>query len=147
MKPKSSLGRSAFFAALMLPVTAMAADTLTMFKDPNCGCCSAWAAHMRAAGFDVDVKNSADMQQVKSALGVPGQLASCHTATVNGYVIEGHVPAEDVQRLLAERPSVAGIAVPQMPMGSPGMEAGGMKQPYDVVAYNEKGQMAVFSSH
>lgn len=135
------------FAALALPGLASAAGVITMHKDPNCGCCSAWADRMRDAGFEVITKTNRDMQSVKRAHGVPGQLASCHTATVDGYVLEGHVPAADVQRLLNERPAVAGIAVPGMPLGSPGMEAGGQKQPFQVVAFAADGRMGVFAQH
>ncbi len=135
------------FAALALPGLASAAGVITMHKDPNCGCCSAWADRMRDAGFEVVTKASHDMQSVKHAHGVPGQLASCHTATVDGYVIEGHVPAADVQRLLSQRPAVTGIAVPGMPLGSPGMEVGGQQEAFQVVAFDADGRMAVFAKH
>jgi len=135
------------FAGLAIPGLASAAGVITMHKDPNCGCCSAWADRMRDAGFEVITRPNHDMQGVKRAHGVPGQLASCHTSTVDGYVIEGHVPAVDVQRLLQQRPAVAGIAVPGMPLGSPGMEAGGQTQPFQVVGFAADGRVGVFAQH
>ncbi|PMR69257.1 DUF411 domain-containing protein [Halomonas heilongjiangensis] len=100
------------------------APQVEMHKDPNCGCCSAWAEHLEAEGFEVRVHETRDMRAVKLEHGVTPELASCHTAVVDGYVIEGHVPAADIRRLLEERPDVAGLAVPGMPHGSPGMETG-----------------------
>lgn len=136
------------FLALTLPGFAVAGSgVITMHQDPNCGCCGAWAEHMREAGFDVVSKHSRDMQGVKRAHGIPAPLASCHTATVDGYVIEGHVPAADVQRLLSERPDVAGIAVPGMPIGSPGMEMGERKDPYNVIVFDAEGRTGVFARH
>lgn len=117
-----SLLRAGLLAAIAGP--AWAGPALTMHKDPNCGCCTAWADHMEAAGFAVESIDSHDMRRVKIEHGLTPELASCHTATVEGYVIEGHVPAADIRRLLEERPDVAGLAVPGMPHGSPGMETG-----------------------
>ncbi len=108
-------------------------------KDPTCGCCGAWADHMRVAGFPVEVVESGEVNRLKVRLGVPRDLASCHTAEVGGYVLEGHVPAAEVKRLLAERPQGRGLAVPGMPMGSPGMEMDGMADPYEVVLFGPSG--------
>lgn len=120
------------------PVTA--APQMTMYKDPYCGCCEGWAEHMKAAGFNVTVKVEEAMDTVKAKYGVGANLASCHTAVVDGYVIEGHVPAGAVKRLLAERPQATGLTAPGMPMGSPGMEMPGSKaDTYDVLLF--KGQM------
>lgn len=121
---------------------------VTVWKTPTCGCCNAWIAHLRSEGFRVDARNTPDLAPVKLQHGVPSGLGSCHTALVDGLVVEGHVPASDVKRLLAERPrGVRGIAVPGMPIGSPGMEVPGQPaQPYDVVAFGEGGQ-TVFASH
>lgn len=120
------------------PVTA--APQMTMYKDPYCGCCEGWAEHMKAAGFNVTVKVEETMDTVKAKYGVGANLASCHTAVVDGYVIEGHVPASAVKRLLAERPQATGLTAPGMPMGSPGMEMPGSKaDTYDVLLF--KGQM------
>lgn len=108
-------------------------------KDPSCGCCAAWVDHMRAAGFPADV-TEAPVNPLKARLGVPRALASCHTAQVDGYVIEGHVPADAIKRLLAEKPQATGLAVPGMPVGSPGMETPGMPpDTYDVVLFDPSG--------
>ncbi|MBA1158905.1 DUF411 domain-containing protein [Microvirga mediterraneensis] len=110
-------------------------------KDPNCGCCSGWADHLKQAGFPVEIAETAEISRVKARLGVPQALASCHTAEVGGYVIEGHVPAASIKRLLAERPQAAGLAVPGMPVGSPGMEVEGMEpDTYEVVLFGPSGQ-------
>lgn len=121
--------------------------TMTVFRDPNCGCCESWATAARQAGFDATLVNSDDMSDVKRRLGVPEALASCHTTSVGGYAIEGHVPLADVKRLLAERPAgIKGIAVPGMPAGSPGMEMpDGIKEPYQVLAFDASGATRVFS--
>ena len=118
-----------------------------MHKDPNCGCCSAWAEHLEANGFKVKTVATADMASVKRRFAVPQRLTSCHTAKVGGYVIEGHVPASAIKRLLREKPAVAGLAVPGMPLGSPGMEVPGKKDPYDVVSFDKGGRSAVYESH
>lgn len=118
-----------------------------VWKSPSCGCCGAWVEHMRHAGFAVEVEDVPDVTPVKRELGVAPQLHSCHTALVEGYALEGHVPAEDILRLLEERPEVAGLAVPGMPVGSPGMEMGSQKDPYDVVAFDREGGTRVWASH
>ena len=126
-------------AAALLPASrteAASAKAVTVFKDPACGCCDGWVAHMRQAGYRVTVA-SGDVYAAKDRLGVPQDLASCHTATVDGYVLEGHVPADAVRRLLAERPAATGLAVPGMPVGSPGME-GGAPETYDVVVFGPR---------
>lgn len=122
---------------------------IKVFKTATCGCCSAWVEHLEAEGFSVeavDVSQS-DLNGIKQAAEMGRELASCHTAFIDGYVLEGHVPAEDIRRLAAERPSVTGIAVPGMPVGSPGMEVGDRYDPYDVVAFRTDGSQEVFSSH
>ena len=118
---------------------------MTVYKSPTCGCCAKWVEHMKKAGFAVTVNDVPNVGEVKMANGVPAPLASCHTALVGGYVIEGHVPADVVQKLLKEKPAVAGIAVPGMPMGSPGME-GASADPYDIVAFEKSGKQRVFAS-
>lgn len=127
-----------------LPPAAM---QMTSYRSPTCGCCGHWVEHMQEAGFQIDDRVTEDMDAVKQELGVPTEMASCHTAVVGGYVIEGHVPAADVQRLLAERPDVAGIAAPGMPIGSPGMETGDTVQPYTVYSFTEAADVAVFQEH
>lgn len=123
------------------------AESVTVFKDPNCGCCKEWVEHLRKHAFKVAVRDTSDMSGAKRTGRVPEQLHSCHTAFVGGYVVEGHVPAADIQRLLKERPKVAGIAVGGMPAGSPGMEMGGRRDPYDVVAFTRDGATRVFARH
>jgi hypothetical protein len=115
------------------------------YKDPSCGCCTLWVQHMKRAGFIVTVVNTPDMAAVRREYGVPVAQQSCHTAIVDGFVVEGHVPADDVKRLLQERPKVVGLAVPGMPLGSPGMEQGDSRQPYKVLTFDTGGKTAVFS--
>jgi hypothetical protein len=127
-------------ALLVAPVTAAIAapPPMTVYKSPWCGCCGAWVDHARAAGFTVEVKEMDDVYPIKDVAGVPYDLASCHTTSVGGYAVEGHVPADVIYRLLEEKPDVAGIAVPGMPAGSPGMEGASSApvEPYDVVLFN-----------
>ena len=128
--------------------TAMNTATVQVFKTPTCGCCKNWVEHLEAAGFHVEVKDLPDLTSIKTENGVPAELVSCHTALVDGYVIEGHVPASDIERLLADRPAVKGLAVPDMPLGSPGMEQSdpSRHQPYDVMSFGDGG-IQVFASH
>ena len=126
---------------------AAALPPMTVYKDPNCGCCTEWVAHVRKAGFVVTVRDTADMASVKSSFGVPSSLESCHTARVGAYAIEGHVPADVIQKLLREQPAAArGLAVPGMPMGSPGMDQGSQKDAYDVVLFDKAGKTRVYAS-
>ena len=139
-------------AALGLAGTARAQTSgpraLAVYKTPTCACCDGWIAHMRRAGFTVAVHVVADPGTVRRARGLPDALASCHTGLVDGYAIEGHVPAADVARLLAERPEAVGLALPGMPMGSPGMETpDGRKQPFDTLLVLRSGQTRVFERH
>jgi hypothetical protein len=126
---------------------AVVGSEMTVFRSPTCGCCGQWIEHMKAAGFSVQDNSTDDLQSVKQQYGIPTNLTSCHTAMVEGYVVEGHVPAGDVQRLLAEKPDVVGIAVRGMPMGSPGMESGNRVEPYTVLSFTEQGETAVFAQH
>jgi hypothetical protein len=121
---------------------------LTVFKTPTCACCDAWIAHMRQAGFTTTITILPSLQSVRSSRGMPDALASCHTGLIDGYLVEGHVPAADVIRLLAERPTAAGLAVPAMPLGSPGMETPqGQKEPYDTLLVLRSGASRVFARH
>lgn len=120
--------------------------TMTVYKDPNCGCCEQWIAHVRKAGFTVTARDTADMDSVKANFGVPSGLSSCHTARVGTYTIEGHVPADLIVKLLKEQPAARGLAVPGMPVGSPGMEQGGRKDAYDVLLFDKAGKTKVFAS-
>lgn len=118
--------------------------TVLVYKTPTCGCCNGWVEHLEEAGFTVDARDVRDIMTVKRDAGVPVSMSSCHTAIVDGYVVEGHVPAEQIERLLADRPEVAGIAVPGMPVGSPGME-GPNAQPYRVLSFTHDGGAGVFA--
>jgi hypothetical protein len=120
--------------AASLPVRAQSLPAIVVTKDPGCGCCGAWVGHLALAGYDVKIIDTHDIQSVKERLGVPEDLAACHTAQVAGYVVEGHVPLAAIERLLSEKPVATGIAVAGMPAGSPGME-GGEPQVYDVVLF------------
>lgn len=121
---------------------------LTVYKTPTCACCDGWIAHMRKAGFTTTITVLSDLRAVRSSRGMPDALASCHTGLIDGYLIEGHVPAGDVIRLLAERPTAIGLAVPGMPLGSPGMETPqGHKDPYDTLLVLRSGASRVFARH
>lgn len=122
------------------------AAQLTVMKSPYCGCCAKWIEHVRQHGFTVKVVDTEEMAAVKKRLGVPDKLASCHTTMVEGYFIEGHVPAADIKRLLAQKPKASGIAVPGMPGGSPGMEMAA-KEPYTTILVRQDGTAAVFARH
>lgn len=113
--------------------------TIQVFKSPTCGCCSMWVDHLAENGFKVEAKDVDDLDAVKQAAGVPGHLRACHTAVVDGYTIEGHIPATAIRKLLAERPAIKGLAVPGMPAGSPGMPSS-TPEPYDVVAFGAGGE-------
>lgn len=132
------------------PETAPAAarPAMIVHKDPNCGCCQSWADIAQNTGFPVQIVNEADMSAVKARLGVPEELASCHTTEVAGLTVEGHVPIDTVQRMLRERPQgLRGIAVPGMPAGSPGMETpDGRQEPFQVIAFFEDGRISVYAA-
>jgi hypothetical protein len=131
------------------PGAQAALPTMTTYKSPTCGCCTGWVDHAKAAGFTVKVIDTADLASVKREMGVPARLQSCHTVMVGGYVVEGHVPAADVKRLLAQKPKVRGLAVPGMPIGSPGMEQGPPSgyDRYDVLTFDDAGKTTVFATH
>ena len=140
------LGAVAYGAA-SLDSWADDADKMTVWKSPWCGCCGKWVDHMKRAGFKVEVKETENMDSIKAMTGIPEKAHSCHTATVGGYLVEGHVPANDIHRLLREKPKgVKGLAVPGMPHGSPGMETG-ETHPYDVVTFDQDNKMSVFNSY
>lgn len=144
------LGAVQALAGLAIAGTASATETppkMTVTRDPNCGCCGKWVEHIKAAGFPVEVVQVDDVMPLKTRLGVPEALMSCHTAEIGGYVIEGHVPAEAVKRLLVERPKAMGIAVAGMPIGSPGMEVPGQApQTYEIVIFSA-GRQSVFARY
>ena len=147
--------RAVLMAMAALPVLLAAtrihagtAPLVSVHKDPGCGCCGGWIEHLRANGFAVRANDSDQMGLIKQRLGVPEALASCHTAEVDGYVIEGHVPAAAIRRLLAERPAATGLAVPGMPAGSPGMDFPGVApELYEVVLFGPSGQQGFARFH
>jgi hypothetical protein len=133
--------------AILACAGSAAAATLAVTKTASCGCCAKWVEHMRKAGFQVTVRNVQDVTPTAERLSVPAKLRSCHTSEIAGYAIEGHVPAADVKRLLAQRSKAAGIAVPGMVTGSPGMEHGDHKEPFQTIMFDKAGRTAVFASH
>ncbi|HEY0875994.1 MAG TPA: DUF411 domain-containing protein [Vicinamibacterales bacterium] len=152
MTRKLFLALTLFVATAAVAIHAQAqktaAPSVDVFKSPTCGCCAKWVDHMRDAGFTVHVTDlgEADLQKIKARYGVPASAQSCHTARVEGFTIEGHVPASEVKRLLKEKPGVVGIAVPGMPLGSPGMEVSGVTpQPYEVLTFDKSGKTARYS--
>ncbi|MFC4353063.1 DUF411 domain-containing protein [Fodinicurvata halophila] len=145
--PVLFLAGSLLLALLQLSLPTLASEKLEVYKSPYCNCCEAWVRHMREAGFAVEVHDVEDLAPIKQSHGITPDLASCHTAVLGDYVIEGHVPAEDVARLLEAAPQAKGLAVPGMPLGSPGMEQGNRSQPYDVIVFTETGKQAVFARH
>jgi hypothetical protein len=153
----TSVRRLVLAAAVLVTVAAasglargaaqQALPAVTVYKDPNCGCCSLWVRHMEQSGFTVTAHDTADMPAIRAKHGVPAHVQSCHMGVVAGYVIEGHIPADDVKRLLTERPKVKGIAVPGMPVGSPGMEQGNVRHAYSVLTFDDTGRTTVFARH
>ncbi len=145
------LSRTFTLAALIFFLNAghqSIADEITVYKSPTCGCCTAWVDHLKAAGFEVKAINRDDMGSIKKQYGVSEKLASCHTAIIDGYVLEGHVPAADVKRLLKDKPAIIGLTAPGMPMKSPGMQAKGLPpKDYDVLAFDKQGKVSVFSHY
>lgn len=138
-----------FLSALAVPSveSRVPAVSVVVYKDPNCGCCKIWIDHLRKHGFAVTARDTSDMSGAKATGRVPQRLQTCHTAFVGGYVVEGHVPPSDIQRMLDTKPKIAGIAVPGMPIGSPGMEVGNRKDKYDVIAFTRDGSTSVFAKH
>lgn len=120
--------------------------TVTVYKSPSCGCCKKWVSHLESNGFVVNAINQNDLRSIKRELGIEPQFQACHTAKIGNYVVEGHVPAEDIKRMLAEKPEIHGLAVPGMPMGSPGME-GPRKDNYNVLAIKKGARATVYNSH
>ena len=120
---------------------------ITVYRTPTCGCCGGWIEHMKQAGFQVTDIKTTELDKIKQQYNLPAGLESCHTTIADGYVIEGHIPVADVKRLLTEKPKIAGIAVPGMPLGTPGMEAGDIKEPFQVLAFNQEGDIQVFQEY
>ena len=144
------LQRLAFALLLLLGTVGLVqAAEVDVYRAEGCDCCGKWAEYLKQNGFKVRVHNLTPkrLARVKTEAGVPEQYASCHTAKVDGYVIEGHVPADDIKRLLKERPAAIGLSVPDMPIGSPGMEDGDKKEPYDVLLLKKDGTAEVYAKH
>jgi len=143
---------SIFIALLSIACSAEESESVSdlpivqVYKSPSCGCCSKWVSHLEANGFTVEATDVNDINLIKSSFGIPPALASCHTAVVGDYLVEGHVPAEDIVQLLKQKPAIKGISAPGMPIGSPGME-GDNPQAYDVISFDAQGETEVFSSH
>ena len=135
-------GGGAFF----LEPSPTMAEEVVVYKDPSCECCDLWARHMRENGFAVVIKGVADMEPVKRKAGIPEAMESCHTAYVGGYLVEGHVPASDIKRMLSERPAIKGLAVPGMPSSAPGMDSP-EREPFTVLAFDAKGGASAFASY
>ncbi|MES2976991.1 MAG: DUF411 domain-containing protein [Pseudomonadota bacterium] len=136
-------------AILAGPIAAQTKPQVEVWKDPDCGCCKDWVKHLESNGFTVKVHDSGNAA-TRTRLGIPDKLGSCHTAQVGGYAIEGHVPARDIQRLLKEKPQAVGLAVPGMPVGSPGMDLpiyGKRRDPYDVLLISKSGASSVYQSY
>lgn len=136
---------------LLVSEPSMAASSksseINVYRDPSCSCCGGWIDHLATKGFQPTSIATSNMETLKQQYGVPEGLASCHTAVIDNYVIEGHVPAEDIKRLLAEKPNVAGIAVPGMPIGTPGMENGDRKDSFTVFSFDKQGKTAAFNRY
>lgn len=149
MRRRSFLLAALALPALRLPAHAVQGPEIRVLKSPSCGCCTAWADHLSAAGFSVDLRDVPDEQlwTMKDRLGIRDETASCHTAMIEGYVIEGHVPAEDITRLINERPDALGLAVPGMPIGSPGMEMGDSTEPFTTLLLLADGETRAFARH
>lgn len=127
---------------------AAAARAITVYKDPNCGCCGGWVGHLKRAGYSATVVEQSDLMQIRARHGVPDAVLSCHMAVIDGYFVEGHVPAEDIDRLIRLKPVARGLAVPGMPVGSPGMESpDGRRDPYDVLLIKKDGSSSAFARH
>ncbi|MFD2179374.1 DUF411 domain-containing protein [Veronia pacifica] len=143
MKPSSLLA-----ITLTLFSGSVLAASGTIYKSASCGCCEDWVSHMKDNGFSLKVENSDNLYPIKKKLGLTPELASCHTAVIDGYVFEGHIPASDIQTFLQNEPKdLDGLAVPGMPLGSPGMEFDNRKQAYQVIGFSKDGKTQVFSQH
>lgn len=133
------------------PTTDLASQALniTVYRTPTCGCCKGWVEHLKQNGFQVTdlVKPESEIQTIRQKYNLPSNLASCHTSEVAGYLVEGHIPVADVKRLIAQKPNIAGISVPGMPIGTPGMEMGDRKESFNVFAFKKDGQTKIFNSY
>lgn len=136
-----------FLAATVAFASDDLVKDIVVYKNPECGCCTKWVSYLEEHDYNVTIEHTRDVYVEKKRLGVPEKLAACHTAVIDGYVVEGHITHRDIKRLLLFRPDITGIAVPGMPIGTPGMERGGSKQPYNVMSFDEKGNVDIFVKH
>ena len=147
-----NIDHSAMIASLLiswviLMPSVVSAEDVLVYKSPTCGCCKKWISHLEKNGFTVKSQDVKNIAPYKLEHGVPLTLTSCHTAVIGGYVVEGHVPASDIKRMLMEKPNIKGLTVPGMPVGSPGMEQGNVKQPYKVLSIGHDGKVSEYSRH
>ena len=120
---------------------------MTVYRSPTCGCCGVWVEHAQKHGFKIKDIKTEEIETIKQKYNIPPELASCHTTIIDGYVMEGHIPADDIKRFLQQEPKLAGLAVPGMPIGTPGMEARDIKQPFQILAFNDQGEVEVFKEY
>jgi len=130
-----------------IPTQAEETTAITVYRSPTCSCCGKWIEYLKQNNFTIKDVPTEDMQAIKTKYGVSEKMASCHTAIVDGYVVEGHVPADDIRAMLKTKPNIVGIAVPEMPSGTPGMEMGGKKDPYNVMSFDAENHYQVFKAH
>lgn len=142
-----ALSAGAVAAAALAVRPSRADEDMVVYKSPSCRCCGAWVKHMQKAGLRVRVINESDIGPIREKLGTPADLASCHIAAIDGYIVEGHVPADAIEKLLAERPDAVGLFLPGMPLGSPGMESPGGGEPYDVIMLRRDGSRETFARY
>lgn len=147
MKPIFMLAFSSVIAATTVFADDGTTKDIVVYKNPECGCCTKWVRYLESHDYNVTIEHTRDVYAVKKRLGVPEKLAACHTAVIDGYVVEGHITHRDIKRLLLFRPDVTGIAVPGMPIGTPGMKRGSSKQPYNVMSFDNQGSVEVFVKH
>ncbi|MDG3084994.1 DUF411 domain-containing protein [Vibrio hannami] len=145
----NKLQKAIMMSALFFSASTFAKSTIELYKSPTCGCCTEWAAIMEDKGYEVNVHHRKDWTDVKQEFGMPGQLMSCHTAVIDGYMVEGHVPESDIARLLKERPdNISGLAAPGMPQHSPGMAAPGQEyKDFNVIAFDKSGKMSLYKKY
>ncbi len=135
-----------FLVSACTPSNSQPLPNMVVYKTPTCGCCKKWVTHLEETGFGVKTTDLPDLSDIKAQFGVPQKMRSCHTAVIDGYIVEGHVPADVVQKMLREKPDIAGIAVPGMPIGSPGMEVEGRPADrYNIMAFDKNGQTSVYA--
>lgn len=142
-----SIAPISYASTISQPTLKAQTPNITVYRSPECTCCGGWIKHLKTEGFSVQDFPTSDIEAVKQKLQVPDDLTSCHTAMIDGYVIEGHVPANDIKRLLEKKSNISGLSVPNMPVGTPGMEMGNRKDPFSVLSFDNKNKIAVFNQY